>query len=298
MIYGVSFSPEYAGYLKTDPQKVFVTILDDWKFRHIRLFAQWDWLEREQGKMDFTQMDWFVREAEKRDVKLIMIVGQKTPRWPECHVPAWANSLPPPEYKQAVIDYITRVVERYKNSPALEIWQVENEPYLDFGITCSNYDKNFVIKEISEVRKLDPAHKIIVTDSGELSTWRQTARLADLFGTTMYRVVWNKYFGYWNYDWLPPSFYRIKLWLNGQSPNATFISELQAEPWIPNHELFGTDIQEQYKSMDLSRLEKNLAFARETGFSRAYLWGAEWWYWLREKGYNEIPNFIKDLRKE
>ena len=298
MIIGVSFSPEYAGYLHTDPQKSFIAILDDWKFRHIRLFAQWDWLEKEQGKVDFTQMDWFVREAEKRDVKLTMIVGQKTPRWPECHVPEWANSLTPENYKQALVDYVTKVVERYKNNPSLEIWQVENEPYLDFGVICPNFKKDLILTEMAEVRKLDPNHKILVSDSGELSTWRKTARLGDMFGTTMYRVVWNKYFGYWNYDWLPSSFYRLKLWLNGREVSEAFISELQAEPWIPDHLLEHTDIKEQYKSMDLNRLKKNIAYAQETGFPRAYLWGAEWWYWLREKGYNDIPEYIKNLKKE
>ncbi|MFH2018698.1 MAG: beta-galactosidase, partial [bacterium] len=263
-----------------------------------RLSAQWDWLEKERNKIDFTQMDWFVKEAEKRNAKIIMVVGQKTPRWPECHVPEWADNLQPAEYKRALTDYITKVVERYKKSPALEIWQVENEPYLDFGITCANYDKDLVKMEVAEVKKLDPNHKTMVTDSGELSWWTRTAKLGDLFGTTMYRVVWSKTFGYWNYDWLPPSFYRLKLWLNGRSVNEAFISELQAEPWIPDHIVQSTDIKEQFKSMDLNRLKKNISFAQETGFPRAYLWGAEWWYWLHEQGYDEIPEYVKNLKKE
>jgi len=75
--------------------------------------------------------------------------------------------------------------------------------------------------------------------------------------------------------------------------------ELQAEPWIPNQNLFLTPLDEQYKSMDMNRLQKNIIYAQKVGFPRAYLWGAEWWYWLQEK--KEVNNFvevIKNLKKE
>lgn len=298
MILGVSFSPEHAVYLKSDPRKVYTTILDEWNFRYIRLSAQWDSMEKVKGQLDFSQLDWYMSEAEKKNVKVILVVGQKVPRWPECHVPSWADNLPKNEYDAVYFGYLTAIVERYKNNSALEIWQVENEPFLAYGIKCPAFDKKLTKIGLEEVKRLDPHHPTMVTDSGELSTWIRTARLADIFGTTMYRVVWNKYLGYWNYDWLPVSFYRLKLLLNGREANTTFISELQAEPWIPDHDLFDSEIEEQYKSMDLNRLKKNIAFAQAFGSPRAYLWGAEWWYWLEQNGHNEIPDYIKNLNKE
>ena len=147
------------------------------------------------------------------------------------------------------------------------------------------------------IKQIDQRHPTLVTDSGELSTWRRTARVADLFGTTMYRVVWNKFWGYLSYDWLPPSFYRLKLWLNQRDTKQAYIMELQAEPWITNQPIEQMPMTEQYKSMNLDRLKKNLEYAGQTGFPRAYLWGAEWWYWLKEKGATEIPNFIAGLNK-
>jgi hypothetical protein len=34
--------------------------------------------------------------------------------------------------------------------------------------------------------------------------------------------------------------------------------------------------------MNPEHLRENLAFVQRTGFDEAYLWGVEWWYWLKE----------------
>jgi len=111
-------------------------------------------------------------------------------------------------------------------------------------------------------------------------------------------VVWNKYLGYWNYDWLPPFHYRLKMWLNGSRVARAYIMELQAEPWLANNSFLTADLVEQGQTMNLVRLQKNLDYAERVGMPRAYLWGAEWWYWLRERGELEIPDFIKELKKD
>jgi len=297
VIYGVSFQPDYADYLTGNYQDVFKTILDDWGFRHVRLSARWSEVEPEPDKFDFTRLDWLMAEAAKRNAKIVLAVGQKTPRWPECHAPEWTKDLTDEKYFLALEKYINTVVERYKNNLALEIWQVENEPFLPFGATCRKLTATKFNEEISWVRAGDNNHKILAADSGELSTWFRTARAGDYFGTTLYQVVWNKYLGYWNYDWLPTGFYRLKLWLNARQPSDAFVVELQAEPWLPDKDIKDVTIDELNKSMDLARLKSNLAYARRLGFSRDYLWGAEWWYWLQKKGLNEIPDFIKNLAK-
>ena len=51
--------------------------------------------------------------------------------------------------------------------------------------------------------------------------------------------------------------------------------------------------------MSLNRLEKNLAYASRTGMPRAYLWGAEWWYWMdQKKGQSIFVDRILKLKKE
>ena len=114
----------------------------------------------------------------------------------------------------------------------------------------------------------------------------------------MYRIVWNNVTGYWSYNWVPSFVYTAKLWFNGRDKATAFITELQAEPWIPNQDLKVTSMDEQFKSMTLKRLKNNLAYAKKTGMPRAYLWGAEWWYWLEVQGINEFSEYIKNLKKE
>lgn len=294
IIYGVSFNTEYSYYLGLDPKKVLETILDDWKFRYLRLTAQWNQIEPQQGQYNWQDLDWSMDMAATKGAKVLLAVGYKTPRWPECHLPAWAD-MDVEKNRADRQEYIRQVIERYKSHPALEIWQVENEPFLAFG-NCQKFSPQDLQEEIELVKSIDSSHLIITTDSGELSLWHRTAKVTDLFGTTMYRVVWNKFIGYFSYDWLMPAFvYRAKLWFNNRDINTAYITELQAEPWIPNKALTDTPLPEQFKSMNLSRLKKNLDFASKTGMPRAYLWGAEWWYWLETKGEKDIPNIIKSL---
>jgi hypothetical protein len=190
-----------------------------------------------------------------------------------------------------------KIFMRYKNHPALEIWQIENEPFLSFGF-CRPFTKEMLQEELALVKKIDSNHNTLVTDSGELSTWRDTATAGDLFGTTLYRVVWNKTLGYVNYDFVPPVMYRLKLLLNSRSPSQAFVAELQAEPWIPDGTVLSTDLKEQAKSMNVDRLKKNVEFAQKTGFSRTYLWGVEWWYWLEQNNHTEIGEYVKALPKD
>jgi len=295
MIYGVTFNDEYAHYLGLDTHSAYQTILNDWNFKYIRLSAQWNNIERENGQYDFGELDYFMDEAAAHGAKVTLALGQKTPRWPECHFPQWATQLSDEQYYTRLHDFMDAVVNRYRNHQALEIWQVENEPFFSFGANCRPFTPVELAQEIALVRDLDSNHKILITDSGELSSWRATAQAGDLFGTTMYRVVWNKYVGYWNYDWLPALYYRVKLYLTGRSVDSAWVAELQAEPWIPDNNLFDTTLAEQFKSMNTSRLQKNIDFAASTGMPRAYLWGAEWWVWLQTKGEKAIPDFIKQL---
>ena len=293
---GVSFDPSYARYLRLDVGKTFATILDTWKFHYIRLSAHWDEVEPKAGQFNFSELDWLFAEAQKRNALVTLALGQKTPRWPECHFPDWAKTLSPADFKTARLAYISAVVDHFKKQPSLEIWQVENEPFLPFG-DCPGFSTSDLTEELNLVSQHDSTHPRLVTDSGELSTWRRTANVAEYFGTTMYRVVWNKYLGYINYDWLPAAFYRIKLWILGRSPVTAFVVELQAEPWIPDQQPKEMSESEEAKSMDLARLKKNIAYAYRVGLPRVYLWGAEWWQEQAASGHPDIANYIQNLPK-
>jgi hypothetical protein len=40
--------------------------------------------------------------------------------------------------------------------------------------------------------------------------------------------------------------------------------------------------------MNPTKFDEILDYARETRYDTQYLWGAEWWYWLREQGRAEM----------
>ncbi len=297
MIWGVSFSPEYSQYLGIDFKEMYKVILDKYKFRYLRLTARWDVVEAERGKYNFEQTDYLINEAQKRGAKVVLAMGQKTPRWPECNVPGWTQNLPDTKYFTALNNYLSAVTERYKNNPTVEIWQVENEPFLAFGVACRSLTTEKLHTEITTVKNIDSTRQVLVTDSGELSFWNKTVKAGDLFGSTVYRVVWNPQLKYVTYDWVPAIYYRWRALARGRELGTTWVAELQAEPWLPQNIVTEENISEQFKSMNLDRLKKNMDFAEKTGFSRSYFWGVEWWYWLELHGDSEIGDYITNLKK-
>jgi hypothetical protein len=59
------------------------------------------------------------------------------------------------------------------------------------------------------------------------------------------------------------------------------------------------DLEEQFKSMGLKQLQKNIKQAKKTKLETIDLWGAEWWYWLyKKKKSPEIWDFMKTLLNE
>ena len=278
----VAFSKVFSQQLGLDWKENYLAILSDLKPKVIRLPIYWQDIEPEPGKYDFSDYDWMIEEARKTNTKLILVIGRKVPRWPECHSPFWTDKLSESEKQEKTIEYISASVEKYKNIDNLYLWQVDNEPFLPFG-DCTVFDVNFLDREIAAVRNLDPEHKIMVTDSGELSIWVRAAQRADTFGTTMYRVIWKDPVGYFKYP-LPPRFF----WLKANIVHLLYpgkpivVSELQAEPWGPQ-QIYDLPVDEQMKSMDLSQFRANIEYAKVVGFPENYLWGAEWWYWMKTK---------------
>ncbi len=276
---GVTFSYRYAQDIGLDWKEAFIATLDDLGARKIRIPVYWDLVENEKGKYDFTAVDWQLNEAAKRNAEIILVIGQKVPRWPECAIPEWAGKNDQLRKKE-LLRFIDVAVERYKNRPEIKFWQVENEPFLKFGI-CPKLDTDLLDMEIALVRSKDPTRKIIVTDSGELSLWVSAAKRADVFGTTMYRYVWNKNIGYYDYP-IGPRFFHFKYWLarifTGQKND--IVIELQGEPWIMGWTT-SAPLEQQFASMNKTRLVDNINFAKKVGFPEIYVWGVEWWYWVK-----------------
>lgn len=288
---GVTFSTKYARELGLDWKAAYLAVLDDLGARRLRIPVYWDDAEPERGRREWGDVDWMLDEAGARGAEVVLAVGRKTPRWPECHVPGWAASLDEDVQQERVLEFLEAEILHFRRHPAVRVWQVENEPLFHFG-KCPPPDRDFLKREILLVRGLD-TRPIMVTDSGELSTWIRTASLGDVLGISMYRLVWNKYLGelYWP---VSPLYYTDRMNLISPVVKKVIVSELQAEPWF-RRPVAETPIDEQFAQMDEARLRGNVEFASSTGASEIYLWGVEWWYWLRVQGHDGLWKAARGL---
>ncbi len=295
---GVTFSPKYVTDLKLDWKDTYLKVLQDLKVKNLRIPSYWDVLEEKKDQFDYSQVDFMVDEANKNKAQLIVVLGERQPRWPECHIPVWARTLTVSDRQQRILEFIEKVVSRYKSSPEVTSWQIENEPFLaSFGTGCDIPDEQFLKSEIKLVRGLS-GKPIILTDSGELGNWIVPMQLSDVFGITLYRDVYNHVLGYTTFPLLP-YFYNLKSTLVrnlfAQSNKKTIIIELQTEPWSPENNLFETPINKQAALFPLEKFKQNINFAKDTGFDEDYLWGVEWWYFMAQYGHPEYLDFAKSL---
>lgn len=299
--YGMSFNTLYARELGLDWRQTYDAILDDLGVRHLRLAAHWPMVEPERNIYNFEELDYQIKKAREVGATVILAVGRRLPRWPECHVPQWAAELSQTERNSAQLKYMEQVVERYKNNPAVVLWQVENEPFLEaFAFEhCGELDVEFLDKEIALVRKIDPSREILVTDSGNLGTWTGAYSRGDWFGTSVYVHFWNPELGQFR-TVLPPWAYRVKDNLMsvryGEKPSV--LIELSAEPWLLEP-IVDVPLEVQFSRMNLEKFEDILEYAEATRFDTQYLWGAEWWYWLKLQDRPEMWErgqllFVKD----
>ena len=278
--WGVNFSQKHAANLKLDWRENYLALLEDLGVKNLKIATHWDMLEPEEGKYYFPDLDWQIEKAQERQAKILLVLGRKTPRWPECHIPKWAETWTELEQQEQILKMLREIVSRYKNEEAIRAWQVENEPFFSFGI-CPKADKDFLKKEIDLVKSLDAKKRpVVISDSGEGSTWLEAAALSDILGITMYRKTHNRFFGVVNYPF-PPVFYWRKAQIIKKIFNKdVFVGELQAEPW-GKVLLYDSPLEEQRETMDLEQFKKNIEFAKKTGLKEFYLWGSEWWYWMK-----------------
>ncbi len=292
--FGVTFSVKYAEELGLDWKEVYDALLDDMGVRYFRIPVYWSEIEPISGEYDWEKFDYIIERAEDVGAEVIIVVGRRQPRWPECHVPLWAYGNSETVQRVNILSSIDATVKHFRLSPAVIAWQVDNEPLLKMFGECPEPDTKLIRDEVELVRSIDSTRPIMMTESGELSTWLRLTALSDWIGVSMYRVTWNDIMGYWTYP-LTPNFYRKKAKLIGPVTDKVIISELQAEPWVKS-DIKTETIQEQYYSMNPEIFRKNIRFATETGIGDVLLWGAEWWYWLKEvKGDSDMWDTAYEL---
>ncbi len=282
-----------------DKRAVLSAALEELGFRRVRLMSYWNIHEREQGEYNFEELDWQLDLVAEYGGMVTLCVGKRQPRWPECHMPAWAAKLPKEAWYAALYKYIEAVVTRYKDHPALSSWQLENEALLrEFGYCVDqDYSHARLEAEYRLIKALDPNHPVIMTLS---DSWGLPVRRPkpDAYALSLYRKTINKH-GNYAASKRPPLFYAARAFLISLlRRRPTFIHELQAEPWLPQA-MLETPVEEQLRHMSPDKLKEIVLFAQRTGLSPIDLWGLEWWYWLKEtharpECWQAIKGFLDD----
>lgn len=294
---GVSFVPDYARSLDLNAEETMDALIDDLGVRQFRLVSYWNKHEPEQGEYDFSDLDWQFEKAEAADARVSLAIGLRQPRWPECHMPDWAKHMPSNKWQPALEKYISTVVNRYKDSPSLVSWQLENEYFNDFG-ECPDHTAERLTREFNLVKNLDTQHPVIISRSNNFPALLLSAPQPDLVGMSVYRRVWDAKITQNYYTYPLPSWYYagiagLQKIITGKD---SVLHEMQMEPWPPSGKFVrNVSLDEQDKSFASSGFAGRVDFAKNTGMRSIDLWGAEWWYWRLEKA--KDPNFWNEAKE-
>src|SRR3990167_2397125 len=289
---GASFIADYATSFGLDPYATLEAIFKDLQIRQVRLVSYWNKMEPQPGQYDFTELDWQYDLANRYDAKVSLSIGLRQPRWPECRQPAWTANMTKDQWQPRLYDFITAVVNRYKDNPATADYELENEFLLKAFGKCPDFDRQRLIEEYNLVKRLDPKTKLIISRSNNWVGIPVGKPTPDQFAISVYKRVWDYAYTHRYVEYpMPPWFYAslagYEELLSGKD---MIIHELQAEPWPPPPKnLFETPLDEQFKSLDPKRLKDRIDFGIATGMRTIDLWGAEWWYWMKTK--NDDPRF-------
>jgi hypothetical protein len=300
---GFTFSEQQASYLDISYQTTYERLME-LSPALVRVAVYWNHVEPQRGEFDFSAIDWLVDNTPP-NTQLVLTLGMKAPRWPEYYIPTWlqqANNMPDrarvsddEELQQALSAYVQAVVERYRGSPAIAYWQVENEPFDPSGPRLWTIGQDVLEDEIALVRKLDPLHRpVVVTafvltnparqlpglDDGIGRRVRTLMDQADIVGLDLYPVrgatiVGREVFVRWPAFVWQHQLRSIQRML-AAAGKQTWMTEVQAEPWLVTHVVYLDRLPRS--EIVPGEVEFAVSEIRASGFQSALLWGAEYWY--------------------
>jgi len=280
--WGITFIPRYARYFDLDPQTIMQAMIDDLGITHFRLVSYWDDIEVTPGVYDFTELDWQFDKVTAAGGEVSLAIGLRQPRWPECHMPAWAAAMPKEQWSVELKTFMGKVIERYGNHPTLKSYQLENEFFMTvFGI-CPDHSRERLVDEFQFVKAQDQDTPVIVSRSNNWIGLPVGDPQPDQFAISVYKRVWDQAITKRYFEYPLPAWFYASLAGGGEivTGKDMIIHELQAEAWLPyGFEMNTAPLEEQNKSMNADRLVDRLGYAHATGMRTVYLWGVEWWYW-------------------
>lgn len=174
---GFSYSPVMSEWIEGNPNSDLAELLTATNPDLVRLPIYLDDVEPSPGYLDYSSVDQLLGVVARhnltasRPTRVILTIGARNFMYPELHTPSWAGPRQQPsigvaQAGDAYRQYIDASLQRYRASPLLYAWQVENEA---FDYVVNNFTGDDEISstqmgwEIGEAHRLDPAHRVVTT---------------------------------------------------------------------------------------------------------------------------------------
>lgn len=283
---GTTFIADYSRRFGLDPEATMEAMITELGIKDFRLVSYWKNIEVSPGVYDFRELDWQFERVSRAGGRVSLAIGLRQPRWPECHAPRWLENEPLDVWYPQLKVFMQKVIERYGDHPVLESYQLENEFFMTvFGI-CPDHSRWRLVEEYEMVKSLDNNTPVIISRSNNWIGLPLGDPRPDQFAISVYKRVWDKTMTKRYFEYPLPAWFYASLAGGGEimTGNTMIIHELQTESWLPEgFDMETAPIEELYKSLNPERLKHRINYGVATGMKTIYLWGPEWWYYMKVK---------------
>jgi hypothetical protein len=301
---GFSFSPITSLNAGRDATEDLSLLLNATQPDLVRLPIYWEDVQETPDELDFESIDPLMAVVANHNLtalhptRVVLTIGARNFLYPELHQPEWAGPRQQPFIDEAQAGdayrlYFDSSIERYRASPLLYAWQVENEPLDEVTNIATGADQisqDQLDWEVAEVHRLDPVHQVVVTTYDGLNLYIDMVELyapqellgetynghpqavldtADSLGLDLYVDGPNVPYRhlttmYVREQWKQQA---LHFWAGRASKQgkSLWLSEMQAQPWLD---------ADTFKPKDL------LASAvdyRQENLEVVLMWGVETW---------------------
>lgn len=262
-----------------------------WNLDVLRLCVYWDESEPKRDVFDFSSILLLLKQAEKRDQKVILVIGAKSPRWPEFYWPSWLNES---EKEERILRFLDRCIEIFSPFSNILYWQVENEPLDPSGPQNEVIPLALLQSEVKFIRELSEVPIVLTAwgnDEKKRKSVSQLLPLADAVGLDWYpKQFVGRAFSVSLYKGPDRTENALRTWL-ASIRQPVWFTELQAEPWEKDEASFWCVWPE---SMNPEILRQNISFAESLPLEGVLAWGYEYWWSQKQKGNDQLFSFMKE----
>lgn len=282
----------------------------------IRIGAYWSEIEKKKGEYDFSLLDEQIERIDKKRASIVLVIGVKSPRWPEFYFPSWLEKRISLCHRETVEEskigdflfpFLEKATNRYKDHGAVTHFQIENEPLNFSGPQWLRLGPKLLEKEVALVKKITKK-PIILNSWVEMNRLRRLLRnlilkeksletclnLGDILGLSVYPSHPGQ-FRVKKRDWQI-----LGKWLEKAQKvsKETWVVEMQAEPWPKREEEKNFKDPFGNPSCNPDSIKSDFVKLQNLGFETVLFWGSEFWLRCAKENNNlwleTVHNLIGD----